>query len=92
MTWEKINNYTTRAKVYGGWLVKIVEDVYQYNSDRGWTSGNDWRPALAFVPDPKHVWDLSVCPTCLGVCHQNASLGLSTGNACKTCGGSGKVQ
>lgn len=48
--WERMDNTggggayasTLRARVRGGWLV---------------AAGNDTAPALAFIPDPHHLWD-----------------------------------
>lgn len=58
MNWERIDDETMRAKVYGGWLVlvqNVVTHVIEGRMDNGW----DWRPALAFVPDPKHEWAIT---------------------------------
>ncbi len=51
LEWERIDNqgdgspqYLSRAKVYGGWLVSIIQ-----NASMG---GN----GLTFVPDPEHQW------------------------------------
>ena len=54
---EKIDNYHMRAKVLGGWLVKAIEDVYHKDSF-GAATGYDRRVAMAFVPDPKHSWNI----------------------------------
>jgi len=52
--WEEIpETALSRMPIYGGWLVMILENVFQ--SDRG-TWGWDYRPALTFVPDPNHEW------------------------------------
>ena len=55
LKWEEIHHDGTgllfRAKVHGGWLVRMIEDVrstYSFQSA--------WRPALTFVPDPNHEW------------------------------------
>ncbi len=49
--WEALGHNTTgsvyRAKVYGGWLVRISA----YEAE-----------ALTFYPDPNHVWDGSSLP------------------------------
>ncbi|KKX53268.1 hypothetical protein X546_20545 [Brevibacillus borstelensis cifa_chp40] len=57
MEWEQIDKYGEefRAKVPGGWLVKICFEV-AHDTSNGLQSGWDWRPALAFVPDPNHEW------------------------------------
>ena len=53
MTWEIIDQHHSRAKVFGGWLVKSV--VLQSANDKivGVVS-----VAMAFVPDPEHKWKL----------------------------------
>lgn len=56
MKWEKIDNYHQRAKIFGGWLVKSYEDVFQSDRD---TIGYDMRVAMCFVPDPSHEWTLT---------------------------------
>lgn len=58
MNWESIDEYTERAKVFGGWLVKVSEPVYHTNTDGQGSSGDgwDWRIALTFVPDNTHQW------------------------------------
>jgi len=54
---EEIDDNHSRAKVFGGWIVKTFEDVFHVNeTDSG--SGWDWRVAIAFVPDPGHEWNL----------------------------------
>lgn len=58
LTWEQIDNYHQRAKIEGGWLVKAYEDVVHDTTDRGLQPGWDFRMAMAFVPDSKHIWKL----------------------------------
>ena len=55
--WEKIDDYTQRARVLGGWLVKTFEDV-AHKTDDGMNDGWDWRVAMAFVPDPNYDWKI----------------------------------
>jgi hypothetical protein len=57
MEWETIDNYTQRAQVLGGWIVKVVEDVFHHTEDRGFQSGWDYRIAVVFVPDVLHMWN-----------------------------------
>ena len=58
--WELIGDCTQRAAVFGGWLVKEVEPVYEdLGQDRGFHNGYNLRPAMAFVPDPDHEWDFT---------------------------------
>ena len=57
---EKIDDYHQRAKVPGGWLVKAIEDVaHMEDNYRPSITGFDIRIALAFVPDAKHMWEIS---------------------------------
>lgn len=58
--WEEIDNFHSRAKVFGGWIVKSMEDV-MHNTDDGMNFGWDWRVAMAFVPDAKHEWEIDKC-------------------------------
>ena len=54
--WEDIDSELQRAKVPGGWLVKMYTDVMHDVEAVGFRDGWDWRPALTFVPDPTHSW------------------------------------
>jgi hypothetical protein len=59
LDFEDIDSWHTRAKVFGGWLVKVNEPVFHLPngvSDGG--DGWDWRVVMAFVPDPKHEWSI----------------------------------
>lgn len=55
LEWEQIDDEAQRAKVYGGWLVRIDTSVH-HMTDHQQGDGWDWRPAMCFVPDPKHEW------------------------------------
>ena len=52
MNWEKIDDYTIRAKIKGGWLVKSYEFMPPGN-ERETPSAS-----MCFVPDPMHGWKL----------------------------------
>ena len=56
--WETIDSYHFRAKVIGGWLVKVTEDVSHPDGYGAASNGWDWRIAMAFVPDPSHEWEI----------------------------------
>lgn len=57
LEWEDLGGGQFRAKVPGGWVLKIMEEVFQEErSAWGW----DWRPALCFIPDPGHQWGKAV--------------------------------
>lgn len=58
LSWENIDNYHQRAKVFGGWLVKAIEDVVHDTSQRGMVSGHDFRIAMCFIPDSRHEWEV----------------------------------
>lgn len=53
--WEQIDNYHSRAKVIGGWLVKAYENVLSAPDGQ---SGYEWRVAMTFVPDEGHRWNI----------------------------------
>ena len=57
--WEWVDNSTQRAAVFGGYLIKITEDVHETVNDQMLTCGYNFRVAATFVPDPEHEWDLS---------------------------------
>ena len=58
LEWESIDNYHTRAKVFGGWLIKAYEDVSHNLPDQGLRNGWDLRIAMCFMPDPEHKWEV----------------------------------
>jgi len=51
MHWEDIDLYHRRAKVPGGWLVKIYEKIIEAGQC-------SWCIAVCFVPDPTHSWKI----------------------------------
>jgi len=53
MNWEKIDDYTKRARIKGGWLVKHESIII--NNDTG---VDHVSVMMAFVPDPMHGWTL----------------------------------
>lgn len=56
LKWESNSEYS-RAKVFGGWLVKFAEDVFtNLYSDSTPITGYEWRSAVTFIPDPNHDW------------------------------------
>ena len=65
--WENIENdhtgYLYRAKVPGGWLVKVVEDVISQQPSGmihpqiNYQIGYEWRTSITFMPDPDHEWN-----------------------------------
>lgn len=57
MEWEEIDRFHKRAKVFGGWIVKAYEKIYE-DSPRGWQSGYNWRASMCFVPDSNHEWKI----------------------------------
>lgn len=58
LTWEDIDNYHQRAKVFGGWLVKAMEEVVHDTEHQGMRGGWDFRVAMCFVPDPEYKWEV----------------------------------
>jgi hypothetical protein len=57
LAWEKLDDdgFEWRASVPGGWLVRTMDKVVHFG-DGMRREGNDWRPALCFLPDPGHEW------------------------------------
>ena len=59
LEWEDIDEYHRRARIFNGWLVKVIEDVHvSLHEDMRPQSGYEWRVAMCFVPDPYHSWEL----------------------------------
>jgi len=60
MEWEQIDDWHSRAKVFGGWLVKALEPVVHDNTlyGHGMMDVWDFRVAMAFVPDANHEWTI----------------------------------
>lgn len=58
--WEQLDDWNSRVRVIGGWLIKATEDVAHNLSAeaRGIESGWDFRLAITFIPDPKHEWEI----------------------------------
>jgi len=64
LEWEPIDsnhgNYIVRAKVFGGWLVMVTDDVmtpiYRGYDTPNNEAGYEFRTSLTFVPDQKHEW------------------------------------
>lgn len=48
--WERLDDETQRAKVFGGWVV--------YTSDIDDETRNSVGAAMVFVPDCNHEWNL----------------------------------
>lgn len=55
LEWEDIDDFHQRAKVPGGWLVKVHESVFHL-TDMQQGEGWDWRVSMTFLPDPTHSW------------------------------------
>lgn len=59
LNWESIEHnhrgYIYRAKVPGGWIVRLYED--NQISDGGLPYINAITHSITFIPDPKHLWD-----------------------------------
>lgn len=58
LEWEQVGEGTEqRAKVFGGWVLKVMEDVHvSLHEDMRPQTDFEWRPAMVFIPDPKHEW------------------------------------
>jgi len=58
--WQSMDEYTSRAPVFGGWIVKTLEDVYHYHEAMGNQYHMDFRISTVFVTDPNHNWKVDV--------------------------------
>jgi len=58
LNWQQVDDFTRRAKIYGGWLVQAHEPVVHDTADRGMSDGWDFRIAMCFVPDAEHLWEV----------------------------------
>lgn len=59
MKWEQVDNFTMRAKIHKGWLVKHYEEVNHFASAAdGDIIGNWVGFSICYVPDPMHSWTL----------------------------------
>lgn len=65
LIWETIPQdqagYLSRAKIFGGWLVKEAHDVHLTIPDTNvlGNHGYEWTSSITFVPDPKHEWEIN---------------------------------
>ena len=57
MTWEEIDGYSERAKVFGGWLVRCYEPYWDGDQQYEYRY-----VAMAFIPDPNHEWEIDNAP------------------------------
>jgi len=51
MNWEKIDDYTRRAKVYKGWMVMVMTIVDN--------KPDECLVSMCFVPDPMYAWTIN---------------------------------
>ena len=58
MDWEPIDGSRQRAKVPGGWIYEVREEVAHFDSGRGELTGWDWRVSCCFIPDANHEWTI----------------------------------
>jgi hypothetical protein len=61
LEWEAIDDNIVRARIFGGWLVRIVNDVYTLRGNDQWDSastGYEFRESITFVPDIQGYWIL----------------------------------
>ena len=60
LNWEDVeDNFASvqRAKVFGGWIVKSIQDVLvSLHEEQPATHGYEWRESMVFVPDTNHEW------------------------------------
>ncbi len=59
MEWEEITPYEHRARVPGGWVLKVTQDVMtNIRPEECPHEGYEWRTSICFIPDPNHKWTL----------------------------------
>jgi hypothetical protein len=61
LNWEAIDRVENiaRAKVFGGWLIKQLDDVMTVmHAETHGQVGYEWRQSICFIPDPHHEWVL----------------------------------
>lgn len=51
---KTMGEFTKRAKVFGGWLVKCVSWVYE----TGQSDYQQHSESLVFIPDAEHKWEI----------------------------------
>jgi len=56
MKWEKCDDSTERAKVFGGWMLLTTTGVTYIVNGNMPSDGYDWRIATLFIADPNHEW------------------------------------
>jgi len=56
--WERLVDGTSRAKVYGGWVLKDIE-VRTTRTPEFWATAirTAVGTSLCFIPDPEHKWE-----------------------------------
>ena len=58
LKFENLNGEISRAKVAGGWLVKISKESNIAGSGPGGQGGGSVESvSITFYPDPQHTWD-----------------------------------
>jgi len=59
MDFERIDDYRSRAKIHGGWILETCSEVMTHmNTNELPVRGYEWRISTCFVPDPNHEWVL----------------------------------
>lgn len=63
LQWEEIPNKhysgaVLRARIFGGWLVRYVEEVATTPYGGDTVFGIEWSSSITFVPDPEGVWKI----------------------------------
>ena len=61
LEWEVIDSYHTRARVFGGWIIKVYEHREHSSCIDGYWAFEQaqvMQMSIAFVPDLKNEWVL----------------------------------
>ena len=54
--WEQIDDWSSRTKVFGGWLVRIIYEETTIDHGNCHTNQN-YPENIIFISDPKHEWE-----------------------------------
>lgn len=59
LEWEQVDNFTMRARVHDGWLVKHYEQIMHLSGDEQVCEGTEMQFSICFVRDKLSVWQIT---------------------------------